>query len=48
MTENFDFTTKIVENIGLPALILIYVAIKEWELINGTVCRKNCSKMHKK
>jgi len=26
MTEDFDFTTKIVENMGLPALI--YVAIK--------------------
>lgn len=26
VTENFDFTTKIVENIGLSALI--YVAIK--------------------
>ena len=46
MTENFDFTTKIVENIGLPALI--YVAMKKWEPINGTVCRKNCTKMHKK
>lgn len=29
MTENFDFTTKIVENIGLPALI--YVAIHWWK-----------------